>query len=96
MWDSCSDSIIAFNQQQFEENLAYIVENDVLSAAVSSQLEALENVEVRFNSKVKGYTLPDSGSSSTESKENSHLAQVHMDDGNTYTSKLLVSMIRYY
>jgi 2-polyprenyl-6-methoxyphenol hydroxylase-like FAD-dependent oxidoreductase len=39
VWDSCSDSMIAFSQDDMTEPLAYIVENDVILGAIMKQVK---------------------------------------------------------
>lgn len=41
VWDACSDALITFDKENFEDEMAYIVENDVVVAALTRQLDAL-------------------------------------------------------
>jgi len=89
IWDSCSDSMIAFDQDSMEQDLAYIAENDVILAAIADQLEKVkgENVEVKYKTKVKSYKLP--GMSAGGS---SNWTEVMLESGDVLSSKLIVSI----
>lgn len=41
VWDACSDALITFDKENFEDEMAYIVENDVVVAALTRQLDTL-------------------------------------------------------
>lgn len=41
VWDACSDALITFDKENFEDEMAYIVENDVVVAALTRQLDSL-------------------------------------------------------
>lgn len=41
MWDACSDALITFDKENFEDEMAYIVENDIVVAALTKQLDGL-------------------------------------------------------
>lgn len=59
VWDACSDALIIFDKENLEDEMAYIVENDVIVAALTKQLDSLsENVQVKYKSKVVKYTWP--------------------------------------
>lgn len=59
VWDACSDALITFDKENFEDEMAYIVENDVVVAALTRQLDTLpDNVQVRYRSKVVKYSWP--------------------------------------
>nr|XP_057946922.1 ubiquinone biosynthesis monooxygenase COQ6, mitochondrial [Doryrhamphus excisus] len=59
VWDACSDALITFDKDNLEEEMAYIVENDVVVAALTKQLDDLsDNVQVKYRSKVVKYTWP--------------------------------------
>ena len=68
------------------------MENDILTEAIVRQLNTCdENVEVRYNSRVKEYKMPVkvlSGQSPTS--EQSHLVEVILEDGERIRTKLLV------
>lgn len=54
VWDACSNSLIAFDQDNRTEDnsLAYIVENDVIQSCLLERLKQF-NVELRLKAKVK-------------------------------------------
>uniref|UniRef100_A0A3Q3RQ84 Ubiquinone biosynthesis monooxygenase COQ6, mitochondrial n=1 Tax=Mastacembelus armatus TaxID=205130 RepID=A0A3Q3RQ84_9TELE len=87
VWDACSDALITFDKENLEDEMAYIVENDIVVAALTKQLDSLsDNVQVKYRSKVVQYTWP-----------MSHLAtdsipwvQVTLASGETLQTKLLI------
>ncbi|XP_072555375.1 ubiquinone biosynthesis monooxygenase COQ6, mitochondrial [Paramormyrops kingsleyae] len=59
VWDACSDALITFDNQDLGNEMAYIVENDVVVSSLTAQLESLAGqVEVRYRSKVAKYSWP--------------------------------------
>lgn len=74
--------MIAFNEDYLTEEIAYIVENDLLLHAASKQLAEKENVNVIYNSKVENIKLP---------KKQGENAEVELQNGIKYKGKLLVS-----
>ncbi len=81
VWDACSDAYITFSHDNFEKNVAYIVENDLILEAVYKQLVGLENVTVKNSSRLEKCTLyKDCGQTS-----------VTLNGGETYNCDLLVS-----
>jgi len=87
VWESCSDSLITFNQEDMNENLATMAENDVIQAAIFKALTAMgDRVEVRYDSKVASYTLP--------GKEEDSIKQpycvLRLQDGSEINTKLLI------
>ena len=72
------------------DDLACIVENDVVQEGIRRGLEgAGKGVEIRYQAKVKGYTLPTPG----KGEEDLSWAQVHMENGETLKTRLLVRII---
>ncbi|XP_043475234.1 ubiquinone biosynthesis monooxygenase COQ6, mitochondrial [Leptopilina heterotoma] len=81
VWDSCSDAMITFNEDYLSEEIAYVVENDLLLYAVNKQLAEKESVRVIYNSKVENISLPEtSGDSSV----------VILQNGGNFCTKLLI------
>lgn len=76
--------MITFNHDELSKIVAYIVENDVLLAAVGKELEQLQNVTTINEAKIKGYQL---------SKKHEDTSTIDMEDGTTYTCNLLVSIL---
>ncbi|KAF7201877.1 ubiquinone biosynthesis monooxygenase COQ6, mitochondrial [Nothobranchius furzeri] len=59
VWDACSDALITFDKEDLLDEMAYIVENDIIVAAITKQLDTLpDNVQVKYRSKVVKYTWP--------------------------------------
>lgn len=59
VWDACSDALIAFDKENLRDEMAYIVENDIVVAALTKQLDSLsDNVQVKYRSKVVKYSWP--------------------------------------
>ncbi|XP_049782232.1 ubiquinone biosynthesis monooxygenase COQ6, mitochondrial [Schistocerca cancellata] len=86
VWDALSDAMITFNNDGMAEEIAYIVENDLLVDSVSKCLEErTSNVEVIYEAKVKNCKLP-----SSDVLSGAHdLAQIEMEDGTSYSCRLL-------
>lgn len=87
MWDACSDALISFSSSDIlDDDVAYIVENDVLLEAVNKELKssAIKNVDIVYGARITGYEL---------CKANADLKPniVKMSNGDSYTCDLLVS-----
>ncbi|XP_063058441.1 ubiquinone biosynthesis monooxygenase COQ6, mitochondrial [Engraulis encrasicolus] len=100
VWDACSDSLIAFEKENLQEEMAYIVENDVIVAALTTQLQTLsDRVNVRYRSRVTRYDWPGSYSLA-DASPSSPWVQVTLASGEVLHTKLLIgadganSMIR--
>ncbi|XP_059157238.1 ubiquinone biosynthesis monooxygenase COQ6, mitochondrial-like [Physella acuta] len=88
VWDSCSDSLITFNNEDMTDSLAYIVENDVILAAIMKALKAMKDrVEVRYETKAVSFSNI-SCENSTESRF--PYVEMTLNDGSTLKTKLLV------
>ncbi|XP_032667953.1 ubiquinone biosynthesis monooxygenase COQ6, mitochondrial [Odontomachus brunneus] len=81
VWDACSDAMITFNEDYLHEELAYIVENDLLLHAVNKQLSQKENVTVVYNSKVTDIKL---------SNTLTEYSTIQLQSGKRYKTRLLV------
>lgn len=66
-----------------DEDVAYVVENDVLLHAVNTELSTT-GVNVVYGAKIQNYSLPKTNTN----KQNS---TVTMENGDTYSCTLLVS-----
>ena len=73
--------MIEFNEGNLANEIAYVVENDLLLHAVNKQLEEKENVNVIYASKVENIKLP---------KTQGDDAEVQLQNGNKYKTKLLI------
>ncbi|XP_033228541.1 ubiquinone biosynthesis monooxygenase COQ6, mitochondrial [Belonocnema kinseyi] len=81
VWDACSDAMITFNEDYLNNEIAYIVENDLLLHAVDKQLSEKDSVKVVYNAKVENISLPETPG------ENS---AVILQNGGNFESKLLI------
>ena len=89
VWDSCSDALIAFTQNDLLDNLAYIVENDLIQESIQRSIEeAGDRVEMRYGVKIQGYTL--AGKAAVEPTTENRWTQVHLETGETINTRLLV------
>lgn len=74
--------MITFNENHLSDEVAYIVENDLLLHAVNKQLSEKENVTVIYESKVAEVKLP---------QILAGYSTVQLKSGKRFKSKLLVS-----
>lgn len=87
VWEACSDAMITFSHDDLVDDIAYIVENDVLLAAVNREVQKLaDNLTVIHEAKIKGYELPQHHRKTSD-------VRVHLECGSSYICSLLVSVI---
>uniref|UniRef100_A0A673AUZ2 Ubiquinone biosynthesis monooxygenase COQ6, mitochondrial n=1 Tax=Sphaeramia orbicularis TaxID=375764 RepID=A0A673AUZ2_9TELE len=87
VWDACSDALITFDKENLQDEMAYIVENDVVVAALTKQLDSLsDNVQVKYRSKVVKYTWP----MPHQAADSIPWVQVTLASGETLQTKLLI------
>uniref|UniRef100_A0AAY4B3L3 Ubiquinone biosynthesis monooxygenase COQ6, mitochondrial n=1 Tax=Denticeps clupeoides TaxID=299321 RepID=A0AAY4B3L3_9TELE len=87
VWDACSDALITFDKENLHDEMAYIVENDVIVAALTKQLQTLtDQVEVKYKTKVVKYIWP----MSHQAAESIPWVQVTLANGQTLQTKLLI------
>ncbi|XP_069167947.1 ubiquinone biosynthesis monooxygenase COQ6, mitochondrial isoform X2 [Procambarus clarkii] len=79
VWESCSEAMITFDNEDQENLVAHIVENDVILHSIKEQV--LQNIEVEYSTKVEGYKLPSDLSSRVT---------VSLQDGRTLSTDLLI------
>ncbi|XP_063831673.1 ubiquinone biosynthesis monooxygenase COQ6, mitochondrial [Ostrinia nubilalis] len=87
VWDACSDALISFDSADMsDDDLAYIVENDLLLHAVNTELMAsdIRNVKIVYGAKIADYQLAKS------TKEASTQNLVKMSNGDVYACDLLI------
>lgn len=89
VWDSCSDSIITFNNDDLNDNLAYIVENDVILEAVKRSLPKSHNLNIKYNTSAKSYIIPGITPGHDGLDQNSWVT-VQLNDGSEIKTKLLI------
>ncbi|XP_013400796.1 ubiquinone biosynthesis monooxygenase COQ6, mitochondrial [Lingula anatina] len=88
VWDACSDAFITLNHDDMTDDVAYIVENDVILAAIMKQFDKIKhNVTVMYNSKAEMYTFP---SQIQDGVQENLWIKVHLPDGETFQTKLLI------
>jgi len=81
VWDSCSDAMITFNHEDLIDNLAYIVENNVIVSAIYDKLNnSGDNVEIRYNTKAEEYNFD----------EELPYCEMKLNDGSHLRSKLII------
>lgn len=80
VWDASSNASITFNHDNFSDNVAYIIENDLILDSVYKQLETVENVHIKNLSKIGDVDL-----------ENAIKRCVKLEGGEEFTCDLLVS-----
>lgn len=83
VWDACSDAIITLNHDNFAEDMAYIVENDLLMSFLLQQLEQSPNVTLKSSASINSVQLPKDGFDSSG---------VTLKTGERYSCDLLVSL----
>ncbi|CAB1330892.1 unnamed protein product [Coregonus sp. 'balchen'] len=82
-----SDGLITFDKENLQDEMAYIVENDIIVAALTKQLENLsDQVRVQYKTKVVTYTWP----KSHQVAESIPWVQVTLANGQTLQTKLLI------
>ncbi|KAM3962512.1 ubiquinone biosynthesis protein COQ6, mitochondrial [Aphomia sociella] len=85
VWDASSDALISFNSADImDDDIAYIVENDLLLNAVNEELTSsnIENVNIVYGAKIAGYELP------KDPKSTNNI--VKMNNGDAYACDLLI------
>uniref|UniRef100_A0A671UDZ1 Ubiquinone biosynthesis monooxygenase COQ6, mitochondrial n=1 Tax=Sparus aurata TaxID=8175 RepID=A0A671UDZ1_SPAAU len=87
VWDACSDALITFDKENLQDEMAYIVENDIVVAALTQQLDGLsDNVQVKYRSKVVKYAWP----MPHQAAESIPWVQITLASGETLQTKLLI------
>ena len=84
VWESCSDAMIRFENLEQPEDLAYIVENDVICRALRRALEEAGG-EVSYSSAVSEIRLPAADSAPAEDR-----VLLRLEDGRHLSCGLLV------
>ncbi|EFX69092.1 hypothetical protein DAPPUDRAFT_217996 [Daphnia pulex] len=81
VWDACSDAAVTFGKADLSEDIAWIVENDLVQDSLMKELDKIEQVEVQYKTKVTNYRLP---------KNADELVQVTLEDGSCLTTDLII------
>lgn len=82
VWDGISDALITFNQPGFNEEVAYIVENDVLLHAILEEIKINSNITIQNNAKIDKVQLQRDGFTN---------GTVYLKNGEIFSAELLVS-----
>ncbi|KAM5129711.1 ubiquinone biosynthesis monooxygenase COQ6, mitochondrial [Mantella aurantiaca] len=86
VWDACSDALITFDKDGLED-MGYIIENDVITAALTKQLDAMsDRIDVLYRSRAVEYTWP----SPYQDGEGSSWVQIQLADGRKLHTRLLI------
>lgn len=85
IWESNSEAVINFKGDYLDENLAYIVENDITLNSVYKELQNVENVEVLHEALLDDLKL-------SSGIENHKLT---LKNGSTFSTKLLLGCDGY-
>ncbi|CAH0728374.1 unnamed protein product, partial [Brenthis ino] len=88
VWDACSDALISFSSSDIlDDDVAYIVENDVLLEAINMELKSstIKNVEIMYGAKINGYDLSKTNPGSLKRNV------VKMNNGDTYFCDILAT-----
>ncbi|XP_055715050.1 ubiquinone biosynthesis monooxygenase COQ6, mitochondrial [Phlebotomus papatasi] len=80
VWDAISDTFITFNEEDTNNDLAFIVENDLIMESVLKTLKNMSNIEINYASKIEKIST---------NTEKSTIA-VTLKDGETFSCNLLV------
>lgn len=84
MWDACSDAAITFGKADLSDEIAWIVENDLVQSSLIKEVMQHSNIDVQYNRKVSNYKIPAS---------EDQPVQVTLEDGSLLTTDLIVSSI---
>ena len=84
--------MITFNNDDLNDNLAYIVENDVILEAVKRCLPSSDNLIIKYQTSAKSYTIPGITPGHDGLDQNSWVT-VEIGDGSKIKTKLLVCSV---
>ncbi|KAL0269153.1 UNVERIFIED_CONTAM: hypothetical protein PYX00_006975 [Menopon gallinae] len=81
VWDACSEAVIIFNED-FINDVSYIVENDVILYALAKALEEenASNITIEYESKIKNFSVTNADK----------LIKIETEAGNVYSCNLLI------
>lgn len=81
VWDALSDASISFGNSEPVDNVFYVIENDLIMAAVTEEVKKCANVNVLYNAKVECYDLPE---------YHEKQVKIKLANGDTYSCDLLL------
>ncbi|XP_060572224.1 ubiquinone biosynthesis monooxygenase COQ6, mitochondrial-like [Ruditapes philippinarum] len=87
VWESCSNSLITFNQENMADELAYVAENDVIQEALTRRLDTLQGrVEVMYKTRVDDIKIP----GVSKDMDSNAWVKLVLNNGQTLKTKLLI------
>lgn len=82
VWDACSDATITFGKPDLSEEIAHVVENDLILSSITRETSKIASrLEVRYQTKITDYELP---------QEEEKPAQVILNDGTSLSADLII------
>lgn len=85
VWDASSNAAITFNHDNFSDNVAYIIENDLVLDSLYKELESAKNVQIKNLAKIEEVNL-----------ENDTTRSLKLKGGEELTCELLVSSSDFF
>ncbi len=82
IWDACSDAAITFGKPDLSEDIAWIVENDLIQDSLMKEVDQQSQIEVKYKTKAINYLLP---------QNPDEPAQITLEDGTALSTDLIVS-----
>lgn len=80
VWDARSDAVITF-KNDYQGNLAIIVENDLIQASLIQNLPKYSNVKVFYSKQIKDFT------------EKLNSVELKLDDGSSISTRILIGNV---
>ncbi|XP_001636145.2 ubiquinone biosynthesis monooxygenase COQ6, mitochondrial [Nematostella vectensis] len=94
VWDACGDGHIVFDSSpdlNSDSDMACIVENNVIVAALNKQMKLLEpTVTVKYGARIKKINFPDPAWAMESETRGNPWMEVELEDGSVIQSRLLV------
>lgn len=84
IWDACSDAVITFNEDLYDTEVAFIVENDLLVHAVSERLSESASAQTLYETKVDKVLIP---------TRHAETSKITLNSGREIEARLLVSFV---
>lgn len=73
-----------FGKADLSEDVAWVVENDLVLDSIMQEVDQLSQIEVQYKTKATNYKLP---------QNSEEPAQVTLEDGSSLTTDLIVSRL---
>ncbi|EDW75998.1 uncharacterized protein Dwil_GK14906 [Drosophila willistoni] len=84
VWESHSDALIHFQDNNFASDVACIIENDLILDAVYTRLKEATNVQVLNKARIESVRLP------KDAQANTNTSELKLQDGRSFTCDLLI------